>query len=218
MSRVKIIGAALGVMFALSAVTSTSALASTESWYVSGSKLASGSAAALSTKIAVDKPIVINTPGLPLKISCPSLGATSPKIVGESTLEVASLKFGECSVIEPTTCTLSTPEINTEPSKGDVHEVLRIFGVEVYLWFASGPSKDASFTLDGSSCAISGVKALTGHFATEGPTLEKEEVTQAVLALGSIENNSLQLANSRTYIENGEFLLKLESGSKWSFH
>jgi hypothetical protein len=218
MSRVKIIGAAFGALFMLSAVASTTA--SAESWFVNGTQLSSGSSAALSTTFAVDKPLVFNTPGLPLKFSCGgSIGAVTPKITGEQAFEAASIAFRECSVIEPTTCKLAAPELKTEASTGEVHKVLRLFGHEVFLWFSSNKTpKIAELELEGTSCSISGRKAIKGQFTTEGPTLENEEAVQAVLALGSIENNSLQLANDTTYIENGEFLLKLESGSKWSFH
>ena len=58
---------------------------------------------------------------------------------------------------------------------------------------------------------------MNGSVRVNAPTGQTEEELQAIEGQGSFENNSLEVAGDKSYIEGGKALLKLASGSKWSF-
>jgi hypothetical protein len=197
---------------ALSAIASTSASAA---WYVGGKKLASGEKIALSTKAVVDEQPVLNVPTLSLKISCSGFSGVKPEIEGTTKGQVEHLNLEGCSEIEPKTCKLNPSNIQTEPLYWLVHEVV-IGDGEIWLLHSQGGTLLATFVFEGS-CSLAGEKPITGSVALLAPTLHSEEVSQLLEGIGSIENNSLEVAKNKAYIEKGKVLLKLASGSKWSF-
>jgi hypothetical protein len=217
MSKVKIIIAALFAVLALTAVAAGSASAA--GWHVNGTELTGTQSAALSTTAVNDNPAVLNVPALPLKITCKgSLTGVSPVITAPNSGSATSLTFHECSVVEPTTCALSAPEIKTEAVTATVSTAT---GTADHILFkATSASKFTEFELTGSSCSISGKKAVKGTVVLKAATGQTESATQALEGLGSLEQgtDSLTTANDASYIEGGKALLKLESGAKWSFH
>jgi hypothetical protein len=216
MSKTKIIIAAFVAALALSAMAAGSASAA--GWHVNGVELTGSETRALSTVAVNDGSAVLNVPALPLKITCTgNLDGVSPLIKATNGGSAASLKFQTCSVIEPTTCSLETPEIKTNEVEATVSTVTK--GDHVLFKPKSG-TKFAEFVLLGSSCSISGKKAVTGTVVLNAPTGQTENTLQLLEGLGSLEQgvDSLQTAADPSYIEGGKALLKLESGLKWSFH
>jgi hypothetical protein len=219
MSQIKAVTATLVV---LAAALTCNALvvdsASAEGWHVNGTELTGSETAALAATSVNDRSLIINVPDIPLKIICKgSTVGLSHLIQAPNKLSAASLTYSECSVLEPTTCTLSSPTITTNPVKavvtksgGDI--------VQVSVMAATG-NKIAEFTLEGASCPISGKKTITGSIVERMVDGQIEAEIQKIEGLGSLEqgSDSLQIANDPAYIEGGEALLKLESGSKWSF-
>ena len=79
------------------------------------------------------------------------------------------------------------------------------------------PSKGNTFAAiqyTGASCALTGVRLLNGPLKGALPTGAVESTLQAVQGLGSLENNSLELAENRILFLGG-VLLGLASKSKW---
>ena len=70
----------------------------------------------------------------------------------------------------------------------------------------------------GGSCAIAGEKPVKGSVTVGASTGQTENTLQPIEGLGSKENNSLTIGGHPTFLEGGKALLKLASGSKWSFH
>jgi hypothetical protein len=216
MSKIKTIVAALATVLALTAATATSASAA--GWHVSGTELTGTQSAALLLLAHVHIAFLLNVPLLPLKISCSGdIQAVGPKITAPNTGSATSLTFTGCTVVEPTTCKLSTSEIKTE----EVTATASLAGGTTdHLLFKPTTAKHfAEFTLEGSSCAISGKKAVTGAVVFKAPTGQTESSIQALEGLGSLEQggDSLQTANDPSYIEGGRALLLLAVHATWSF-
>ena len=192
--------------------------AAADGWHVSGVELTGTETAALATTAATDAAPVLDVPALPLKIGCKGpLTGVSPKITAPNSGAATSLTFTECAVIEPTTCTLSSPEIKTEAVTATASLAS---GTADHLLFKATTAKHfAEFVLEGSSCSISGKKAVTGTVVLNAGTGQTENTLQELEGLGSLEQgtHSLQTANDPSYIEGGRVLLKLESGRQWSF-
>jgi hypothetical protein len=217
MFKVKIVIAAFTAGLALTAIVASTASA-TAGWLVNGTELTGTQSANLSTLAVTDTAAILHIPSLPLKITCAGdLKGVNPKISAPNTWSVTSLTFTGCSVVEPTTCKLESPEIKTEV----VNATAALGpGESVLLTVTTTASHFATFVLEGSSCAISGKKSVTGSVVLKASTGQLELLTQALEGLGSLEQglNSIQVANDPTYIEGGKALLTLESDAKWGFH
>ena len=190
--------------------------ASASGWHISGTELIGSETANLSTLAATDEAATLNVPLLPLKITCTGdLKGVAPKIKAPNTGSATSLAFSGCTVTEPSTCTLSSPEIKT----GIIEATATTKGTTDHILFKTTTNKFAEFTLEGSSCSIEGRKAVTGTVVLNAPTGQTENTLQLLEGLGSLEqgSDSLQTASDASYIEHGKALLKLESGAKWSF-
>jgi hypothetical protein len=193
--------------------------ASAAGWHVSGTELTGTQTAAVATTAVNDKPAALNVPALPLKITCDgSLTGVSPVIAAPNSTSTTSLTFHECSVVEPATCKLESPEIKTEAVTGTVRTAT---GTADHILFKPTTAKHfTEFELEGSSCSVSGKKAITGSVVLKMATAQTESSIQALEGLGTLEQGTdgISVANDPSYIEGGKLLLKLESGSKWSFH
>jgi hypothetical protein len=218
MFKVKMMIAAFSAALALTAVVASTASA-TAGWLVNGTELTGTQSANLSTLAVTDTSAILHVPALPVKISCSGhLEGVSPKIAAPNTASATSLTFTGCSMIEPTTCKLPSPEIKTEAVTGTATLGP---GESVLISFKPTTAKRfAEFTFEGTSCSISGKKAVTGAVVLKAPTGQLQLLTQALEGLGSLEQggDSIQVANDQAYIEGGKALLTLESDSKWSFH
>jgi len=213
MSRATVIITASVAALILSAVGAASASAE---WYINGAKLPAGSKVALATKAVVDEPAILNVPKLSLKISCSGLGAVKPELIGTTKGRAEHLLFEGCSEIEPKTCRLNPSTIETEPVLWLTHESFSIFGFEVWLVHEEETIL-ATLVFEGS-CSLAGEKPVRGAVTLGAPTLKTENTSQLLEGLGSLENNSLEVAKNKAYIEKGKVLVKLASSSKWSFH
>ncbi len=218
--RIKTILATLPMIVALCAVDSASASAN---WFIDGNELGAGQTAALSTTAKVDADTVFNFSKLKLKIICTGslFRGTSLEIAGGNTGKAASLIFEGCSTTEPATgC-----EIENQPASIVTNPILATA--------RQGPSKTSADRITFApqvgakfaeislglldKCGLSSL-TIKGTMTINAPTGQHEETLQAIEGLGSIENHSLESEGSKVYLEGGKALLKLASGSKWSFH
>jgi len=225
MPKTRVILAVLVAALTLGAVgpASASAEESTKmAWFVGGTKLANGATAAIASTAAVDTPFVFTAPGLSLKIRCTNLSTPKADIEGgeEESAKEQSDNFEDCSELSPSDCELesSTIKIGGGYYIYSLSYAFYIFKtvLERYYPGLKGGAL-ATITFGGSSCKLAGEKPVDGELTLNDPTLPSEEKLQAVEALNTYENNSLEIDGSKFYVESGKALLKLTSGSKWSF-
>jgi hypothetical protein len=217
MSRIKVTIVALFAVVALSAVAAGSASAE---WFVSGTKLVGTAALATTAKVDTDATLKIIAPGGNVRVLCKGtiLSGTKPEIIGGTSEGKAQhLIFEGCETVEPAThCVLSKTTIETEPVKATVAKgtapVDKItFTPQTKTTFAKVPFSEAN------TCVFNEPEPVNGAVTVKAPTGQTEEAAQAIEGIGSTENNSLEVAQDKAYIEGGRVLLKLASGSKWSF-
>jgi hypothetical protein len=182
--------------------------ASATSWFVGGTKLPTGSKVELASKGEVYESSVLNVPTLSLKVSCTGLGVGG-EIIGESSGH-AALAFEGCSEIEPKTCRVNPSTVVTEPLTTTVTNGSAPDG-KVLVTPRSGTLL-TTLVFEGS-CSLAGEKPVTGKVTLNAPTLQEELAEQVVEGLGSTENNSLEVAKNKAYIEKGKAGLALASGT-----
>jgi hypothetical protein len=221
MSRTRLGPAALVAALTFSAIAASSAPAVAANWFVGGVELAAGATAGLATTAKVDTPILLAIPAAKIKVQCKGglLGGTSPEIVGTNSGRATALIFEGCETVEPPTkCVLTgqPTNINTEPVKLAVAKGLK--APEDRLTVT--PSTKSTFMLlpfsGTNTCAFDAETPVKGAVTMSMPTGESEEAAQALEGVGSLENNSLEAIGFKIFIT-GRALLKLNSGSKWSF-
>jgi hypothetical protein len=212
MSRVKVIAAAVFALVAFSAMLASNASAA--SWKINGTEL-KGSAA-LATSGVVDAAATLNQPANSIKISCsgPTLDGTKPLISGTNHGQAESLTFLGCTESSPANCSVKS-SIPTEPVNAEVstHGTTE----DRVLFTPASANLFATIEFSGGTCAVAGEKPVNGRVIIGAPTGQTELVAQPIVGLGSVENNSLQLAGHPAYIEGGRALLTLASGAKWAF-
>lgn len=202
-------------------VASASAEESTKGWHINGVFLKEGATAALASPGALESPAVFNSPGLSLKIVCPTYNTSKAELLGNTDEAViASGKYEGCSEISPSFCRLASSTITTtalesalfllHPESTELPHYLR-------LTFPRTSKTIATITFDGEFCPFDGEKSLTGMLREGAPSIEDEATTHLIEGDGTSENNSLELAGQKIYLEGARELLKLSSGSKWSF-
>jgi len=218
MPRAKLMLAAFAVALALSAIGTASA--SADSWFVGGTKVGDTAKIALNSKAVVDERAVLNAPGLSLKVSCGGLTGVGAALIGLDAGEAASLIFSECSEIEPSNCKVQPTTVETEPVTA-----LAVLGLlpnsKTETTFINFKPKSgnvfASITFTGT-CAFAGTQPVNGLVKLEAPGAETEATSHILQGIGSIENNSLQIAGNKAFIEKGKALVSLASGATFSFH
>jgi hypothetical protein len=218
MSKSKSIVVALLAVLALNAVIVSVASADTDSWFVGGTKLTKNEK--LLPLATVDLPTILSSPEQSLKVTCSGgaskvLHGISPLIEPEDKGQAQSLVFLGCSEIEPANCTV-TSTIETEPvaALADLGP-----GTSVRVLFTpKTPPLFTTLSISGSTCSIAGDKPVKGAVTIGAPTGKTENIQQAIEGLGSVENNSLEVAGHKAFLQGGYTLLSLESMKPWSFH
>jgi len=219
MSRIKIVVMALFAVVALSAMIASSASAA--GWHVNGTELGKNSKQALTTAAAVDTAatlsIVTKSETIQIKCSGTTLNGTSPEIIGTNEGMAQALTFTGCATTKPATkCTLSKTTVATNPIKVFVTKGSGEADVATFDPLSEEPFADIPFS-DTNTCAFDEPEPVSGPVRVNAPTGQTEEEVQVIEGLGSVENNSLEVAKDKAYIEGGNAGLKLASGSKWSF-
>jgi hypothetical protein len=216
MSQVKIAMLAVAAMLVLSAISVTSASAG---WFVNGTELKTS--AAISTAAALDEIPTISVPNIDLEALCSgaALVGAKPEIIAGSTLKAESVKFLGCNVTKPSSgCSFS--EANATIATLPMVATLSLgSGESDRIVFA--PQTKSTITdvemNESNECAFNGTEPITGSYVENVPNGQLEGVSETLVGLGSVENNSLQSDGEKTYVEGGRALVKLASGSKWSF-
>jgi hypothetical protein len=207
-------------MMALFAVVAFSAMATASAsagWFVEGKELAQGAKEALTNTAKVDSLATLNIPAVGIKIKCEGLDGEDALIIGTEKGLAKSLIFTGCAVTEPATgCALEKAEVptvavNALVTLGTKESDLVTFAPETKSEFAKLHFASAN------TCAFNEEESVKGLVKVIAPTGQLELLSQAIEGLGSVENNELEVANDKAFIENGKALLTLASDSKWSF-
>jgi len=209
MSKVKTLVMTFIAVLALGAVASTSASAATPGWMVSGTTL-SGSEA-LATTAAVDENAQLTASGVTIECTGKNLNGLSPKIEAGSMGSVTSLIFTGCKALG-TTCTIESTEIGTVPVLAEA-TLEGSLGVKVVFSPQSG-TIFATIKYLGASCALLGLKPVTGKASVSAPTGQDEQVLQQIVA--NTASGELQVGSASATLK-GKALLKLATSSPWSY-
>jgi hypothetical protein len=203
------------ISIACLAVLSLTAGSAQAGWLIGGKPLLSGSAA-IATTASLDNPSTLSVPSLGLQLLCagPSLwlqnGLQPPDL-----LIIQQLLLHNCLLQFPEGCRLvtvgHTPWVAlTFPVPGPVYHT-------VYRPKTKKILGEYQFEENGK-CALEGSVPLEGSYTVKNPSFSTESETHVFEDLGSVENNSLELgAGNKAYFTGGSELVKLASGSKWSF-
>jgi hypothetical protein len=221
---------AAALLVALTTSAIAAGAASADEWFVVGTKLAAGKSAAFATASSVNAFSILRwTAGSEeLAIECGGVNLVGGEayISGGAGGMAKSLTFEKCKIIVPKIgCELAEQpaNLNTPP-----------LGLTTSLLAgSSGPTKIGinlhpltkktflAFQISESSTCFGhggGTITITGSvlfLSSDGAT---ESVTHQIVAQGSSESNGLEFAGVKVILEGGSELLKLASGSKWSFH
>lgn len=218
MSRVKVVLSTFCAVVSLGALAAGSASAN---WFVNGTELKA--TAALSTAAKEDESVKFSVPTFGLTVECAgaTFDAVSPLIVGPGgTGGASSLKFLSCNTTKPASgcaleeanATISTIGINVKESLATGIEDRILFTPRTKNTFA-----EVKFN-EGNTCAFDGTEPVKGSVIGSVPIGQTESTTQALVALGSVENNSLEVGSgNKVIVAGGKALQVLAGGSKWSF-
>jgi hypothetical protein len=217
MSKVKVAAMVLFAVFAMSAIAASSASAE---WLIGGTALTG--TAALATTALVDEKTKLLVPAVEdLTIECAgeTLDGENPTLIAPDKGFATSLKFLGCSSVKPA----SGCAIESQPTAIPTTAILALAalktGEEDKVTFTPETGKvfaEIAFST-ANTCAFNGVEGVHGSVTVGAPTGTLELLNQAIVGLGSFENNSLEVASSKAYLVGGKALLRLASDSKWSF-
>jgi hypothetical protein len=225
--KTSILAAALLAALTLSAVAAGTATA--DEWFIEGAKLAAGKSAAIATAAPVDEFAKLRIqPGSASEVEVECTGANviaSEAYISSGTGGMAkAVTFEKCSIVKPTTgCALEGQPTTIKTGTLGV-TILLVPGakptkISVNIHPLSGTTFTSISVAAGSTCLNGeGEKPVKGSVLLLWTGGETEAVTHNIMAQGSVENNSLEVAGNKAIVEGGASLVKLASGSKWSFH
>ncbi len=207
------------IFFTLSLAAATSASAD---WFVNGTKLTAGATVGLAGTAKVDTPSTLHfiVALTSFKIVCKGkiLRLEAPEIIGANEGKAKSLSFEQCETTEPAThCELleQPATIKTKPVK--IKATTGPKSPEDRITFSPATKINLAFFEFEESCPLKEF-GVNGSVTMSAPTGQTETAAQGIEGLGSVENNSLEVAGIKVYLEGGRALLNLANASKWSFH
>lgn len=212
---------ALTAFLAALALSAIAADAASAEWFVNGTKLTT-TAAALATSSVLDTPVSWELPVPKVGVDCSGpVDYSFGQVLRGGNLDATTITWLHCLALPAGVCSLASTAsvIQSEPLTGTLtkgpgasEDRLTIRPVSKAV-LATIPFAET----EGGSCPVSGEQPVKGSVTLSLPKGQVEEATQVVEGLGSVENNSLEVAGDKIYVEGGKALVKLASGSKWSF-
>ena len=201
----------------VSALASISATAVTAGWMLNGRLLKEEglSSAALSTTASVDKPIVLESASI--SIECKgTVEGVAPAIREINKISSSSLIFTNCASLTvhcEVPATIGTVPILAEATLG---------GSLAVRAFIRSETGSALFTImvlspveNPESCAVEGIKLITGDVEVISPEGQDERTNQLML-VDQPANGLLKIASSAASLS-GATLLLLGNRQTWSF-
>ncbi|HEY3759908.1 MAG TPA: hypothetical protein VGL37_09105 [Solirubrobacteraceae bacterium] len=225
-SRIGIVAVTLFAAVATSALVVGSA--SADEWFIEGAKLTAGKSAALATSAPVDEFAKFRVnPGNAEEVAIECKGANltgEEAYVSSGTGGMAkSLAFEGCSVTKfpsGSTCALEGQPENIRTNALGITTSLAGPNTKVRINIHPLTKKTFVELNFGTSTCLGGggIKSINGSVFILSSDGASEAVTHTIMAQGSLENNSLEFFSNKAIVEGGLALVKLASGSKWSFH
>jgi hypothetical protein len=189
-------------------------------WHVGGAALTTAAALATTAKVDSAPKLSIVTTGGTVQIQCKGtvLKGAKPEIMVVDEGLAESLTFEGCETISPTKCALAgqPTSIKTNPLRAFAKTLTKSIDRIAFLPATKKTFAEIPFS-ETNTCALNETEPINGSVTVGAPTGQEERVEQAIEGLGSVENNSLETAGNKAFLEGGSILLKLASGSKWSF-
>jgi hypothetical protein len=213
MSKAKIALAAFAMALAFSAVASASGLAAEAGWMVEGKLLAAGETFPVAEATTRGEGNYILKIGN-VELECETLKIEKGFITGLNKNGAKSLLFSGCAAATPN-CTLLSSSISTLPllSEATLDPPNALAAVIVFK--PETGTVFATFKFSGASCAVSGVKAVSGTQAVLAPTAADEKIEQQLKAI-ELKAGELK-AGSEVAKLKGSALVKLGNGKPWGF-
>jgi len=188
------------------------------SWFVEGSEQTSGSKA-VATTAKVDSSFAFTIPsaeGFTAECTASALRALEPALASPGLMQTRGLTFEGCHTTKPASgCELASNTISTNPLYAAPLEGSG--GGDLKL-LVSAQTKNVITELsisETATCPFQGLFGVKGSVRLDARTLKTEGAPQVLEGLGSTENNSLEIGNSKMYVT-GRDLVALAAGQKWS--
>jgi hypothetical protein len=209
----------LVALFAVAAISVVAVSSASAVWMVGGTNL-SGSVAGATTGVA-EEHITLLVPSLEhLTILCPSQALVDIRewIILPTIVRISRFTFLGCNSsklncrLEESNQAIPTLPLLATPTLGAGESVKLTTTAETKATLAEIKFDEAN------TCALAGDQPLKGAVNLKMPTGQLESSSQQIEGLGSVENNSMEIgAGNKAYLIGGKILVKLQSGSKWSF-
>jgi hypothetical protein len=214
MSKIKLmLAVAIG---ALALYAAAAGSASAAGWFLAGTKMTPSQSAAVASTAALSAPLVISTPSIGLTLTCDGTVLVREGIIHtDGTYLSKEIVFHSCTSSGLPECTLGSSEIKFNALTGLAR--LASSPEDRITFKATTKATLATLPFTGANCPGAEVP-LNGEFTLKMPTGQSELSTQLLEGLGSVENNSLELASSKTFFEGGGPQVQLAFGPTWSFH
>ncbi|HUN77285.1 MAG TPA: hypothetical protein VMU32_00005 [Solirubrobacteraceae bacterium] len=211
MSRSKMTVAGLIAALICSVAFVASASAATAGWMVNGKLLAANETKNIALGTVVDESFILHVPLAGLEITCKGLNIQGGMIIGTNKNLEKSLAFTECTAGNGN-CSIGQKEIATVPLSSEATlDSENTLAVNISFTPETG-TIFATIKFEGSTCALLGVKAVTGSASALAPTGQDEKQVQLL----SSTSKSLKVGTDAAEIT-GSALLELESKETWSF-
>ncbi|HEY3759915.1 MAG TPA: hypothetical protein VGL37_09140 [Solirubrobacteraceae bacterium] len=212
----------LTVLLAACAASAIVADTASAEWFVNGTKLTT-TTAPLATSSVLDTPVSWELPVPKIGVDCSGpVDYSFGLVLRGGNLDATTITWLHCLALPAGVCSLAstasaiqseplTATLTKGPGASEDRMTIRPLTKAV---LATIPFAET----EGGSCPVSGEQPVKGSLTVSLPKGQVEEATQVVEGLSSVENNSLEIAGEKIYVEGGRGLVKLASGSKWSFH
>jgi hypothetical protein len=215
LSKIKVVLPVLGAVVTFRVLDA--AVASAE-WLVGGTVL-SGSAVLLPQAL-VDATSTLLVPAVGLSIVCGGhfLDELDPLIIAPDKTYASSLTFLGCNVTAPASgCALAEKEQSIPTTAILARASLLSATSEEDRLLVSPETKGILANIqfsESNTCAFIGTNPLRDSFVVGAPTGRLDLLTQSLIGLGSVENNSLEFLGGKAFLDGGKVLMRLASDSK----
>jgi hypothetical protein len=204
MKRIRIIGACLVAVFAMSAIVASAASAA-PTWKIEGKEF-TGEEEISST----GGPFTLTVPKLGVAIKCEK--ETDSGTIFSKNKDEAKIEFTKCVVEKAANCTVK------EPITSEVNTALTEVSGKVYDKFTPKKEPFTTITLEGTSCALKKAYEVTGTEAGEVGAEEVESKLKFSEAISKAAGTVLKFGADEAFLEGttNQKLAGKEKGKKWN--
>jgi hypothetical protein len=190
-------------------------------WVVNGRDLAPCESASLNSLPTVDSSPILDfrVAGVPFAILCGAVHLINGRISPPNIGSIEKIDFLNCHTISPTptACQLTGGQTTLTLIVTPALLYLQKSATRALIKPATGKLLAEIPFKEGTACALEGEQPAKGEVVLSTPTEGEERATQGLAALGSEENNSLELGSGIKAFLLGKLLVSLTSGQSWAF-